>query len=158
MSEVRSEERSYYHSKLGVLEIKAGEEGITSIRFVRKRSYRRPICNRHLSAALGQMDQYFKGRRKKFQLSLVPGGTNFQKTVWRLLDRVPFGSKVSYRDLAEASDTRGSVRAVAGALSRNPIAVVIPCHRVVMSGKGLGGYAWGAQRKIKLLQHEREYR
>ena len=106
-------------------------------------------------AARRQLGEYFDGTRTGFELDLEPGGTAFQSLVWQGLQDIPYGQTWSYGELAAAIGRPGSGRAVGAANGRNPIAVVIPCHRVIGADGGLGGFGWGTDRKSWLLQHER---
>jgi len=101
-----------------------------------------------------QLLEYFSGLRKKFELPLAARGTEFQKRVWELLIRIPFGSTRSYGDLARELGQAGSSRAVGRANATNPIAIIVPCHRVIGSNGTLTGYACGLSMKEKLLQFE----
>lgn len=105
-------------------------------------------------AELQQLEDYFAGRRHGFDLPLAPTGTPFQQRVWDLLRRIPYGRTRSYADLAEELGNRLAVRAVAMANARNPISIVVPCHRVVGSDGSLTGYAGGLERKRFLLDLE----
>jgi methylated-DNA-[protein]-cysteine S-methyltransferase len=98
--------------------------------------------------------EYFAGARQRFDFALAPKGTPFQRRVWRALAAVPFGATVSYLALAQSLGLPRSVRAVAAAVGRNPISVIIPCHRVIGSDGSLTGYAGGLERKRKLLALE----
>lgn len=102
-----------------------------------------------------QLDEYFAGERKTFELNLAAPGTRFQERVWRALCEIPYGSTRSYGELATAVGSPGASRAVGSANGRNPIAVIIPCHRVVAADGGLGGYGGGLDRKQLLLNLER---
>lgn len=101
-----------------------------------------------------ELAEYFAGARQRFDLLLAPGGTPFQRRVWRALAAIPFGATVSYLALAQSLGAPRSVRAVAAAVGRNPISVLIPCHRVIGSDGSLTGYAGGLDRKRKLLALE----
>jgi methylated-DNA-[protein]-cysteine S-methyltransferase len=101
-----------------------------------------------------QLDEYFAGQRKQFNLRLAPLGTPFQQEVWNALQQIPFGVTCSYSDLAQRIARPKAVRAVGTANGANPIAVVIPCHRVIGSNGTLTGYAGGLERKQLLLQLE----
>jgi len=105
-----------------------------------------------------QMDDYFAGRLHHFNLPLNPQGTDFQKKVWKQLETIGYGQQISYRELAVQLGDKNLVRAVGGANSKNPLALVVPCHRVVGSNKKLVGYAGGLWRKKWLLRHELEFR
>lgn len=104
--------------------------------------------------AATQLAEYFDGERKDFSLPLAPRGTGFQTRVWAALRTIPYGETWSYRQLAESLGSPTAVRAVAAANGRNPISIVIPCHRVVGSNGSLTGYAGGLDRKRFLLERE----
>lgn len=109
---------------------------------------------RHLSALRTQLREFFAGRRRDFDLLLVLAGTGFQERVWRELLRVPFGETISYEELARRAGSPGASRAAGQANGRNPIAIVVPCHRVVLASGEAGGYAGGPDRKLRLLDLE----
>ena len=104
--------------------------------------------------AIRQLDDYFAGSRERFELSLQPAGTAFQKRVWQALLTVPYGATASYKDIACQLGDSKAVRAVGMANSRNPIAIIIPCHRVIGADGSLTGYAGGLDKKRWLLDHE----
>lgn len=101
-----------------------------------------------------QLSEYFAGTRTRFELPLHLTGTEFQLQVWDALREIPYGSTVSYRDIADRIGRRKSVRAVANAIGANPIAIIIPCHRVIGSDGSLTGYAGGIEIKRRLLALE----
>ena len=101
-----------------------------------------------------QLSEYLDGKREEFDLDLEFEGTPFQKDVWNALMRIPYGKTVSYSDVAIASGHPGAVRAVGNAVGRNPIPVIIPCHRVIRSDGSIGGYALGTELKTRLLKLE----
>lgn len=107
-----------------------------------------------LSEACNQLKAYFRGERTQFDVPLLPEGTDFQKTVWKKLMEIPYGSTLSYGELAASLGNPGAVRAVASANAQNPIWILIPCHRVVGSDGTLKGYAGGLDRKKWLLDLE----
>lgn len=107
-----------------------------------------------LDEAERQLAQYFEGTRSEFDLPLSPAGTPFQVEVWGALARIPYGETVSYADVARSIDRPTAVRAVGGANGRNPIAIIIPCHRVIAADGTLGGYTGGLQIKRELLALE----
>jgi len=109
-----------------------------------------------VSSSLRQVIDLVDGRRTALDLPLDPAGTEFQQLVWRALRRIPPGSTASYRDIARRIDAPTSFRAVAQACGANPLALAIPCHRVVRSDGGLSGYRWGVARKRALLDNERK--
>jgi methylated-DNA-[protein]-cysteine S-methyltransferase len=100
------------------------------------------------------MDEYFEGSRKEFQLPLAPEGTDFQKRVWSELLNIPYGATCSYLDVARALGDANAIRAVGAANGRNPISIIIPCHRVIGADGSLTGYGGGLWRKEWLLRHE----
>jgi methylated-DNA-[protein]-cysteine S-methyltransferase len=101
-----------------------------------------------------QLEVYFAGERRRFDLPIAPDGSAFQRQVWELLRRVPYGTTITYGELAAATGHPSAARAVAGAVARNPIAIVVPCHRVLGAGGTLTGYAGGIDRKRWLLELE----
>lgn len=101
-----------------------------------------------------QLEQYFAGQRQSFDVPLNPVGTDFQKQVWHWLPQIPFGSTIAYGTLAEMLGKPGAARAVGAANGRNPISIIVPCHRVIAADRQLTGYAGGIDRKRWLLQHE----
>ena len=104
--------------------------------------------------AVEQLNAYFAGELTDFDLEVAPTGTPFQVEVWSALSAIPYGTTCSYREIADQVGRPQASRAVGQANGRNPISVVIPCHRVVAAGGGLGGYGWGLDRKRWLLDHE----
>ncbi|WZL90579.1 methylated-DNA--[protein]-cysteine S-methyltransferase [Salinimicrobium sp. 3283s] len=107
-----------------------------------------------LQEAKEQLQQYFSGELKKFNLKLNPEGTVFQKKVWQALQNIPYGKTVSYMELAKELGDPLAIRAVAAANGKNPLWILVPCHRVIGSDGSLTGYAGGLWRKKWLLDHE----
>jgi methylated-DNA-[protein]-cysteine S-methyltransferase len=105
-------------------------------------------------AAKQQLEAYFTARLSVFELPLAPNGTAFQQQVWQALRQIPYGTTTSYKKLAQTLGNEKLIRAVGTANGSNPIAIIIPCHRVIGSGGQLVGYAGGIDRKLKLLQLE----
>lgn len=101
-----------------------------------------------------QLNEYFAGTRRAFELPIAPSGSDFQRRVWRALLDIPYGETRSYKDQAIAVGDLKAIRAVASANGQNPIAIIIPCHRVIGSDGSLTGYAGGLERKRKLLELE----
>lgn len=108
-----------------------------------------------LAEATTQLTEYLGGTRQAFALSLDLAGTPFQRRVWDALLAIPYGDTVTYRDLACALGRPGGAQAVGGAVARNPVSIIVPCHRVLGSNGSLTGYAWGIHVKHWLLDHER---
>lgn len=107
-----------------------------------------------LARAEGQLDEYFAGRRQRFELPLAPDGTDFQRAVWRELERIPYGETISYAILARRIGRPHAMRAVGAANGRNPIAIIVPCHRVIGADGSLTGFGGGLPRKRFLLELE----
>jgi methylated-DNA-[protein]-cysteine S-methyltransferase len=139
-------------SPLGTVEIEAERGAITAIRFVEgtTTSTGDPLLNE----AVAQLAAYFRGEREGFELPLAPGGTEFQRRVWRELERIPYGTTISYGELARRVGDPNASRAVGAANGRNPIAIVVPCHRVIGADGSLTGYAGGVALKEALLRGE----
>jgi methylated-DNA-[protein]-cysteine S-methyltransferase len=110
-----------------------------------------------LQQAVDQLTDYFDGTRKTFDLPLAPRGTAFQQAVWRQLQNIPYGATWSYQQLASAVGNAKASRAVGSANGKNPISIIIPCHRVIQAGGQLGGYTGGVEKKEILLALERQY-
>ena len=104
-----------------------------------------------------QLREYFAGKRRTFDLPLEAEGSEFQKRVWAALLEIPYGETRSYKDIAERAGSPKGFRAVGGANHNNPISIIIPCHRVICSDGGLGGYGGGLDKKTLLLELERKY-
>ena len=107
-----------------------------------------------LATARNELVAYFQGRLRAFTVPLAPNGTEFQRQVWGTLTKIPFGSTISYAELARRVNNTAAVRAVGAANGRNPIPIIVPCHRVIGSDGSLTGFGGGLDRKRWLLQHE----
>lgn len=101
-----------------------------------------------------QLKEYFAGERSRFEVPMRPNGTEFQQAAWKELSRIPFGKTLSYGEQAKRFATKSSVRAVGSANGRNPISIIVPCHRVISSDGKISGYAGGPEVKKKLLDLE----
>ena len=110
-----------------------------------------------ISSAKRQLDEYFQGKRKSFDLPLAPSGTQFQQKVWNALCTIPYGETRSYKEIAAQIQNPTGCRAVGMANNRNPIMIIIPCHRVIGSNGSLVGYAGGLDIKQWLLAHEKRF-
>ena len=145
-------ETAVIKTPLGFAKIEGNEKGISSITVLEKEETTAiPVI---LEDAVYQLQEYFEGSRKEFQLDLNPEGTEFQKRVWDALEKIPFGKTLSYLELAKQLGDVKAIRAVASANGKNPLWIVIPCHRVIGSNGDLTGYAGGLHRKKWLLAHE----
>jgi len=145
---------AYYTSEIGVLEIKGNDRGILSVNYASEpREYPAdiPAC---LQACVTQLDEYFRGQRQSFSLPLQPQGSSFERQVWNELLNIPFGETRSYGAIASTLGDIKLSRDVGVANARNPIAIIVPCHRVIGSDGTLTGYAGGLWRKEWLLAHE----
>jgi methylated-DNA-[protein]-cysteine S-methyltransferase len=151
-----AEHRAYYRSPIGVIEIVGTERGLTAVNFVRRRPGGATRPDPALRAAVAQIDEYFRGKRSRFSLPLSAAGTDFQRDIWRQLVRTPYGKTATYAEVARAVGRPKAVRAVGQANHRNPISIIIPCHRVIGSDGRLVGYGGGLWRKKWLLAHERK--
>jgi methylated-DNA-[protein]-cysteine S-methyltransferase len=112
-----------------------------------------PAC---IQECVSQIDEYFKGNLKQFSLKLQMQGTDFQKTVWQQLTKVAYGQTASYGEIAAAIGNPAASRAVGHANGRNPISIIVPCHRIIGTDGSLTGYGGGLWRKAWLLRHERD--
>ncbi len=148
-------ETIFIQSPIGVLELKGNAEGLVSVLFKdAKTVVISEIIPKELKDAVVQLQEYFEGKRKEFKLKLSPEGTDFQKRVWRQLQEIPFGKTTSYQQVANQLGDPKVIRAAASANGRNPISIIIPCHRVIGSDGSLTGYAGGLHRKKWLLEFE----
>ncbi|MFT5117338.1 MAG: methylated-DNA-[protein]-cysteine S-methyltransferase [Kiritimatiellia bacterium] len=140
---------------LGTLEIKASHVGVSSVIFSALTHDAQPcVPSKITDNCKQQLGEYFLGQRNKFDLPLDQQGTNFQKSVWACLLKVPFGQAASYQDIATMLENPKAVRAVGAANGKNPISIIVPCHRIIGSNARLTGYAGGLERKTWLLEHE----
>ena len=149
---------AYTETPIGALEICYDDEGLYHLLFAdelerKDTAAQDPEC---VTKATKQLKEYFEGSRKEFDLPLYIQGTDFQKSVWEELKKIPYADTVSYLQLAKSMGDPNSVRAVASANSKNLFMIVIPCHRVVGANGNLVGYAGGIPRKNWLLEHEQK--
>lgn len=144
-------------SPIGNVCVRANDHGITSVGFEDEPETSDGDAPSHLQACVGQLQEYFEGKRKTFDdLSLVFHATDFQRQVWDRAAEIPFGRTVSYGELAAHVGSREAARAVGTALNRNVLAIIIPCHRVVAEDGAMTGYASGIWRKEWLIGHEKK--
>jgi methylated-DNA-[protein]-cysteine S-methyltransferase len=147
---------AYYKSPIGLISVLSDEENVRAVSFGYLPGYEKekPI----LSDTIEQLKEYFAGTRKTFTVPFITKGTPFQEKVWYQLLQIPYGETRSYADIAFEIDKSKAFRAVGMANNRNPIGIIIPCHRVIGKNGSLVGYAGGLQYKQKLLDFERRYR
>ena len=148
-------------SPVGWLECWAADEAVVEIRFLDDESTVSPGAaptSGVLARLAVQLGEYFDGIRQAFDVPLAPAGTAFQLAAWQVLRGIPFGSTITYAEQARRLQRPTAVRAVGGANSRNPLPIVVPCHRVVGASGRLVGFAGGLDRKAWLLDHERRHK
>ena len=150
---------AYYHSPVGWLRITTDNSHVLRIAFVPGAGtgtapFEQPPI---LRETIQQLAEYFAGQRSAFELPLRPAGTPFQQTVWRALQTIPYGQTISYRELARRVGKPKAYRAVGNANGKNPIPIIIPCHRVIQSNGALGGYSSGLHIKQFLLELEKKF-
>lgn len=149
----------FYHSPLGTICLEFSEQALVRLDFVEGAnvSFDSKASNANadlLCQCTSQLDAYFAGKLRHFDLPIAPRGTTFQREVWAVLQTIPFGEKWSYLEVARQLNNPKAVRAVGAANGLNPIAIIIPCHRVIGSNGTLTGYAGGLWRKQRLLEIE----
>ena len=145
---------SRINTPLGITEIKGDDAGIASIKVLDEPSQITTEIPKELKKAVFQLTEYFKGNLQNFSLKLNPQGTEFQQKVWKELCNIPFGTTISYLQLSKKLGDIKGIRAVAAANGKNPLWIIIPCHRVIGTNGSLTGYAGGLHRKKWLLDFE----
>ncbi|WP_341226228.1 methylated-DNA--[protein]-cysteine S-methyltransferase [uncultured Arcticibacterium sp.] len=145
---------TYLESPVGTLELKTSEDAVLAVIFVENTENSDTELPEIAKALVKQLKGYFDGSLLKFDLKLDPQGTDFQKRVWKKLTNIDFGKKASYQDMANKLGDPKVIRAAASANGKNPISIIIPCHRVIGKDGSLTGYAGGLHRKKWLLEHE----
>ncbi|WP_286761779.1 methylated-DNA--[protein]-cysteine S-methyltransferase [Salegentibacter sp. UBA1130] len=144
----------FLKTPLGTAKIRGDEAGISAIQILDEEIPSSKEIPDFLQSAAEQLNKYFKGNLEEFNLRLNPKGTDFQQKVWKALSEIPFGKTCSYLELSRKLGDEKAIRAVASANGKNPLWVVIPCHRVIGSNGSLTGYAGGLHRKQWLLNHK----
>jgi methylated-DNA-[protein]-cysteine S-methyltransferase len=149
---------TYYQSPVGLLKISGNENFISEINFIDSIEKPRDDHKKKIPPVIincvEELIQYFHGERRIFEFPISQDGTEFQKSVWNELLRIPFGKTISYLELSRRLGDAKAIRAAASANGKNNIAIVVPCHRVIGSKNDLVGYAGGIRRKKWLLEHE----
>ena len=143
----------YYKSPIGLIEVCGNSEAITRLKFVEKPK-KETESHPNLRAAIEQVAEYFRGERRIFDVDISFEGTDFQMQVWKKLLTVAYGHTSTYRDLAVAIENPKAVRAVGAANGRNPISLIVPCHRIIGASGHLTGYGSGLEIKTGLLKLE----
>jgi methylated-DNA-[protein]-cysteine S-methyltransferase len=144
---------TYVESPIGLLEISGEGEFITAVYFVEE-AVEETVLSPAVEKCAQQLHEYFEGRRREFTMPLRPEGTEFRKKVWAQLQYIPFGETISYLELAKQLGDPKCIRAAGSANGKNPVSIIIPCHRVIGSDGKLVGYGGGLWRKKWLLNHE----
>ena len=147
-------ETAFLKTPIGTAKIVGNSDGIVEVSVLDEDHPTSEHVAGVLQEGMVQLEEYFKGKRKVFSVKLNPSGTDFQKRVWAELLCIPFGKRTTYRKQTLQLGSEKAIRAVAGANGKNPIWIMIPCHRVVGSDGSLTGYAGGLWRKKWLLEHE----
>lgn len=145
--------RARIDTPLGLAMLTGDENGLQSFT-LHDQGKADAVIPEHLQNAAKQIREYFEGSRQEFDIRLNPEGTPFQKAVWKALGEIPFGKTTSYAALSEQLGDIKAIRAVASANGKNPLWIIVPCHRVIGSDGSLTGYAGGLWRKEWLLNHE----
>ncbi len=143
----------YLQTPIGIIEIQASSVGVSKVIFPETHE-KKTEPNEYTDACKQQLGEYLDNKRTKFDLPLDLLGTQFQKSVWSILCQIPFGQAIAYRDIARQMNNLKAVRAVGAANGKNPVSIIVPCHRVIGSNGTLTGYAGGLDRKAWLLTHE----
>lgn len=146
-----------FQTPLGVIVATADDGGICMLDFDAQPCAQYE-SSPYLTQLKSELDAYFQGKLKMFTVPLNPHGTPFQKSVWKILQTIPYGEQISYTQEAMKLNHPKAVRAVANANGKNPIPILIPCHRVIAKDGGIGGYSGGILKKAFLLELERENR
>ncbi len=147
-------EKAYLDTAIGVVEITGERGAVFTVGFVKEKSENSFSDSGMVANAKTQLEEYFEGERSEFDLILTPYGTAFQRGVWDALQQIPHGKTISYLELSRKLGDVSAIRAVASANGKNPIAIIIPCHRVIGSDGSLTGYAGGLHRKRFLINLE----
>ena len=147
-------ESAFISTPIGVAKLEGDENGLQAITVLDTDEELTKVIPEVLEDGVYQLKEYFEGQRENFTLDLNPQGTDFQKRVWESLFHIPFGKLTSYLELSKTLGDVKAIRAVAAANGKNPLWIVIPCHRVIGSDGSLTGYAGGLHRKKWLLEHE----
>lgn len=147
-------EEAFIKTPLGIAKLEGTISGLSSVTVLNSDEPVTQIIPEVLEDAVYQLNEYFEGKRTSFDLELDPSGTDFQQKVWKALLEIPFGKTVSYLELSKTMGDVKAIRAVAAANGKNPLWIIVPCHRVIGSDGSLTGYAGGLSRKKWLLEHE----
>ena len=150
--------RYEYQSPVGKLFLEASETGLRGLYFRKPEGHfsTDPSVSAIILKTVDQLEEYFRGERRNFDVPLEAGGTEFQKKVWGALSEIPYGKTCSYTSIARKIKNDKAVRAVGTANGANPISIIVPCHRVIAADGTLGGYGGGLEIKSRLLEIEHQ--
>ena len=146
-------EKFYYKSTIGILEIVCKNNELISLKLADKIGASCLETDFTIKIKT-QLDEYFSGKRKNFNIKINPEGTDFQKKIWSELQKIPYGKTKNYSEIAKIIKNENAQRAVGNACNKNPIMIIIPCHRVISKNGNIGGFAYGSSVKQKLLELE----
>jgi len=153
--------KGFYKSPIGYLEIRTSNNVLNEIIFLDSESEENvnitETNDNFLNKVFSQLDEYFSGKRKEFDIEVAANGTEFQNNVWQKLIEIPYGETTSYIDIAKKINNPKASRAIGNANNKNHIPVIIPCHRVIGKNGKMVGYAGGLSKKEWLLNHEQRF-
>ena len=149
-----TEHYCWYDSPIDILKIAEDDQGITEVSFQEEIGADQREGSLYLEMTLRQLEEYFAGTRRSFDVPLSLKGTEFQKNVWHALMSISYGKTVSYQDIAAMIGNEKASRAIGNANHHNPVVIIVPCHRVIRADGSIGGYGGGIERKKYLLNLE----
>jgi methylated-DNA-[protein]-cysteine S-methyltransferase len=149
-----TEHYCWYDSPIGILKIAEDDQGITEVSFQEEIGADQKEGSLYLEKTLRQLEEYFAGIRRSFDVPLSLKGTEFQKKVWHALMNVPYGKTACYQEVAAMIGNEKASRAIGNANHHNPVVIIVPCHRVIRADGSIGGYGGGVERKKYLLNLE----
>ena len=149
-----TEHYCWYDSPIGILKIAEDDQGITEVSFQEEIGADQKEGSLYLEMTLRQLEEYFAGIRRSFDVPLSLQGTEFQKKVWHALKEIPYGHTACYQEVAAMIGNEKASRAIGNANHHNPVVIIVPCHRVIRADGSIGGYGGGIERKKYLLNLE----
>jgi len=147
--------KHHYHSPVGWLEITGTDDAVTALHFIPRPKQAKSTSNKVIVQCCKELDEYFTRKRRQFDVKVCLQGTDFQNKIWKKLQEIPYGKTISYAALAQAAGHPKACRAAGSANGKNPVAIIVPCHRVIASNGKLGGFAYGLDVKKALLDLEK---
>ncbi|MFD1315987.1 methylated-DNA--[protein]-cysteine S-methyltransferase [Namhaeicola litoreus] len=152
---MKNRHQAYFQTPIGTARITGDGTSVVSLEVLDEKFIERDVIPDYIIIAINQLNEYFEGERKVFDFPIAPQGTEFQRKVWSELSKIPYGKTISYAEQSKRMGDLKAIRAIATANGKNPLWIVVPCHRVVGSNGSLTGYAGGLWRKKWLLEHEK---